>query len=490
MKKALNKWQLILLLLAICTYSCSDDKDSGLTPFDPSKDVIITGFTPEEGGAYQQLLIYGENFGTDASIVSVTIGGEPAVIVSVTGTSIYCFVPTKAYSGIIEVTIDDGDHVKKVTASKPFAYTKEMMVGTLCGYRNKDDDQGWDPGPFSSCSGFRNDACMMFDPLNKNHLYICYDGHNFVQVIDLQKREVRNAFNVGGLGLNSRVRSIDFTKASTTYGKEEAQYMVITFDYSDKGLDSPNVYLVERSASGTFDDTSEMTCIAKYKECNGASVHPNGEIYFNSHEQGQVFRLDLEDYYADPVNWNANVENNKKIEKLFTIADPSWEFKIFIHPTGSYAYLVVINQHYILRTDYNPATKKFVTPYVVAGGYKVSGYVDDVGINARMNRPYQGVFVKNKEYTKGDQYDFYFADRENFCIRLMTPDGVVTTYAGRGTTSVNSDNSFSGTDDGALRTTARFKQVTGIAYDEENEIFYIEDREGRTIRTISMDKGE
>jgi len=331
---------------------------------------------------------------------------------------------------------------------------------------------------------------MCFDPVNKNHLYVAYDGYNFVQVIDLEKKEVRNAFNVSTLGLNSRVRSIDFTKASAAHNKAEGQFMVVTFDYSSRGLNSPNVYLVERNANGTFDDSCPMNSIANYKECNGASVHPNGEIYFNSHEQGQIYRLDPDDYYADPAGWNPSVEGNDKIERLFTIADPSWEFKIFIHPSGNYAYLVVINNHYILRTDYNSVTKRFVTPYVVAGGYKVPGYIDDVGTSARFHRPYQGVFVKNKEYVTGDQYDFYIADFENYCIRQITPDGVVSTFAGRGSTSVNSDNNYWGTDDGALRTTARFRKVSGMAYDEQNEIFYIGDTEGRTIRTISMDKGE
>lgn len=32
------------------------------------------------------------------------------------------------------------------------------------------------------------------------------------------------------------------------------------------------------------------------------------------------------------------------------------------------------------------------------GGYKQSGYKDDVGTVARMNQPSQGVFVKNDEY--------------------------------------------------------------------------------------------
>lgn len=46
----------------------------------------------------QKILIYGENFGNDPSLIEVTIGGQKAPVVNVQSTVIYCIVPTKAYS--------------------------------------------------------------------------------------------------------------------------------------------------------------------------------------------------------------------------------------------------------------------------------------------------------------------------------------------------------------------------------------------------------
>lgn len=37
-----------------------------------------------------------------------------------------------------------------------------------------------------------------------------------------------------------------------------------------------------------------------------------------------------------------------------------------------------------------------------------------------MNNPCQGVFVKNPDYTGEEEYDFYFVDRLNFCVRKVT----------------------------------------------------------------------
>ncbi len=497
MKKVLE-WQWILLaLFSVCISACKDDEVTGTEAFDPSQPVVISDFTPKEGGAYQKLLIYGENFGVDTSLVQVTIGGKNAVVINVKNNYIYCFVPSGAFSGEIEVTIGKGENKVTATAATAFAYEKKMVVGTLCGYRNNADDQGWRDGPFEGpdnvrCCGFSTAGRLAFDPLNKKHLYICYDGHQAIQLIDLEKRELTSPLSLNGVP-SSRIRSIDFNKASDYAA--EAEYMIVAIDFDGQGTESPSVYLVKRNADGTFDDNSDIQLLAAYKQCNGATVHPiNGELYFNSYEYGQVFRLNLDDYFATlqrGENWNANVMQNSAFKQLFTIADPQWEFQIFIHPTGKYAYFGVINNHYFMRSDYDESKKEFVTPYTVAGGYKVSGYKDDVGTEARMHEPCQGVFVYNKEYAGNeDEYDFYFVDKLNFCVRKMTPDAIVSTYAGRGTSSAIADNNQWGTDDGDLREVARFRDVTGLAYDDESNIFYVHDFVGHTIRTISLEEEE
>lgn len=501
MKKEMFKSLLWLLpaAFAFCMSSCKDDtEDATNVPFDASKPVVITDFTPKEGGAYQKLLIYGENFGTDASLVKVTIGGKDAVVISVKSTYIYCFVPSGAFSGEIVVSIGEGDNIVTATASTIFNYEKNMVVSTLCGFRNTRDDQGWRDGPFDGednvrCCGFAEDGRLYFDPLNKNHLYICYDGHKAIQLIDLEERYLSSPLSLNTVP-NSRIRSITFNKASEY--ADEAEYMIVAIDYDGQGTSSPSVYIIKRNEDGTFDDNSDIQLLASYKQCNGAIVHPiNGELYFNSYENGQVYRLDLDEYFStvqSGQSWNANVTDRPEVfRQLFTIADPSWEFQIFIHPTGKYAYFGVINNHYFMRSDYNEEAQEFVTPYTVFGGYKVSGYQDDVGTAARFNEPSQGVFVYNEEYAGSeDEYDFYLVDKYNYCVRLVTPDAIVSTYAGRGTSTALADNNQWGTDDGDLREVARFRDVTGLAYDEENNIFYIHDYVGRTIRTISMETEE
>ena len=482
-----------LVLLAFCLNGCKDKEDVESLDFNPSLPVEVNDFTPKEGGVGQKLVIYGKNFGNDPKLVKVKIGGKDATVINVRGNSLYFFVPQGAYSGEIEVTVGEGEQKQMGSITDPervFKYERKMVVGTYCGFRNARDDQGWRDGALFDengkplACGFRNDGFMKFDPLHKDHLYICYDGAD-VQMIDLTTKHLSTPMHRSKFG-DRRLRSIDFTR--------DGKYMIVATDFDGWGLNSPSAYIVTRNADGTFSDESEANVLVAYKQCNGAFIHPvNGELYFNSYERGQVFRQDMDMYFdtiAKGENWTSNWDN-RKYEELFTIQDTSWEFQIIIHPSGKYAYIVVINQHYILRTDYNEETKRFAPPYVVAGQARSAGWNDGVGTDARMDHPYQGIFVKNPDYVaegKDDQYDFYFCDRNNWCVRKLTPEGIVTTYAGRGRSSASGDQNQWGTDDGDLREVARFRDVTGIAYDEESGTFYILDTVGRTIRTISMEK--
>ncbi|MDR1881525.1 MAG: IPT/TIG domain-containing protein [Prevotella sp.] len=462
------RWML-LALAALCFASCkNDDSDtSEAAPFDPSQPVLISDFTPEEGGMGQRLVIYGKNFGNDPDIVRVFIGGKEANVIGAEGESLYCLVPRKAFKGDIEVHVGDEESPVIAKSDRLFVYQRKMVVSTVAGYRNERNDQGWKDGKFKDAdqnkmaSGFDRSSHMKFDPLNPKHLWVTFDENNGLYLFNFEDSTVTKRMSDF-----DRPRSVDFTL--------DGQYMIIAEDRG--GENDRATYTLSRESG-----FKSRTVLTQYKQCNGASVHPvNGEMYFNSYEKGQFFRFDLNKYFSEGLG-------TKAYEQLFVVHDPSWEYKIFIHPTGSYAYIVVINQHYILRVDYNWEKERFNQPYLVCGQLREAGWVDGVGSAVRLRNPYQGVFVKNPEYAgKPDEYDFYFAEQENHDIRKLTPDGVVTTFAGRGSSSINPDPW--GYVDGDLREEARFDKPTGIAYDEEEGAFYIGDRSNWRIRKIALEE--
>ncbi|MBQ8046923.1 MAG: IPT/TIG domain-containing protein [Prevotella sp.] len=568
---------LLMLSLTGCSDSTSNIEDyigtHNADPYDPSKPVTITGFTPELGGVGQQVIIYGSNFGNDPSLINLTIGGKPAIVVSVAGNALYTFVPSHAFSGKIELTVGEGKDAKTVVCDKNFEYERKMVVGTLCGYKNELDNQGWKEGSFEECCGFRNDGVMQFSPYNHDQLFIVYDQEPYygttahsIQMLDLKERTVKDLINLSKFN-NQRLRTIDFAvdpfaydengnfevdeegniigrapegwvDAATARQKRWREHLIVSADNWDSNWTADAVYIVDRDRNGDFSSNSPVIHLANYRQCNGASLHPGNtdgkhgpiidtyskELYFTSYDQGEIIRLDMDKYWDtllptgevdDDGNdiypaWDPYVNTNTEaFRKLFTIQDSGWEFQINIHPSGDYAYIVVINQVYILRSDYDWNRRTFLPPYQVAGSMKERGFVDGVGKSAKLARPYQGTFVKNEAYAgSADEYDFYFCDnswypnhpagdaeREAHAIRLLTPEGIVRTYAG-GSKNTHADGFVYGSENGELRDVARFDRPTGLVNDvhvdrltgENTLIFYILDTMNRKIRTITMEE--
>ena len=534
-------------------------------PFDPSKPVVISEFTPTSGSVGQQICIKGSNFGNDPEKVHVTIGGKDAVVVSVRSKSLYAYVPSAAYdkidgqilTGTVEVSVTDGKTTKNTQASNIFTYERKMVVGRLCGkFYEREDDAIWVDGSFEECSGFKNDGVMQFSPYNHDQLFIVYDQEphfgvvaHGIQLVDLRERTVKTILPLNKFS-NQRLRTIDFAVDPFMYNEDgtyawrldedgnktgysdaewEAtatheqlkwrEHLIISADNDNTEYRANSVYIVDRDPNGEFSSASNVRPLANYRQCNGASLHPvNGELYFTSFTQGEVIRLDMDVYWntilPDSIGgkgsaWSPYVLQNETtstgsssghgaFERLFTVQDTGWEFQIDIHPSGKYAYIVVINRNYILRSDYNEKTKKFSAPYRIAGDMSHEGFQDGVGLSALLRRPYQGTFVKNEQYEaqgKDDIYDFYFCDSRNDAIRLLTPEGIVKTYAG-GSANTHSDGNTYGNENGELRDFARFHRPTGLVNDvhrdaitgENTLIFYILDTSNFCLRTITMEE--
>lgn len=463
-------WSTCWILLALVAFvfgSCKDDNKSQIEVYDPNKPVAITDFTPKTGGGNSRLVIYGENFGTDPALIKVTVGGKEAKVISAQGNSIYCLVAQKSYKGDIKLTVGSGQQTQTAVADEKFAYIRQMVVSTLCGYKDEKGNYDIKDGPFDDCGGFAYPTWLSFDPKDSRYLYLIQDHEGRpMRMLDLEKKTVHTV--TGGNNGMERRRTITWTVDGDT--------MIIANDQGSEDRVN-NSYLV-RNGFGK-DAFKNPQTLQVGKQCNGSAIHPvNHELYYNSFGLGEVFRFD---YWKD--------RNFNTYQKLYNIQDRDWEFNFQIHPSGNYAYIVVVNQHYIMRTDYNWAKKTFGTPYLVCGKTGSAGWDDKVGEKARLSTPYQGVFVKNDEYVKEkreDVYDFYFCEQGNQCVRTLTPEGSVTTFAGRGSLGVNSD--AHGYINGGLRTEARFHNPTSIAYDEKTKSFYIGDIENRRIRKIALEE--
>jgi hypothetical protein len=446
-----------LVMMMLCFVQCkeSSESDTLSADFDPSKPITVTDFLPKEGGAGSNLVIYGENFGNNISRIEVVIGGKSAKVINVKGNSLYCIVPAQAYEGDIQVSVLDEageEELARGKAKDAFLYERKWVVTDLVGtYYEVGSQFEEKEGPFGDCGAFKEMTWFTFDPKNPNHLYFAAENSS-ARKVDLEQRYV-SYFRTPGIG-----------RKSVILWKPDGDRDLITPE--NHASDTRNAFYVF-SRSSNFLSSQVINRVAR--GVNGAAIHPvNGEMYYSLYRAGEVRRHDL-----------------TTGDDRLAFANPfsSVAIYIVIHPSGDYAYITNSERHYILRSDYDYERKTFKAPYPVAGMASTSSWLDGVGTSARLNRPMQGVFVKNPDYEEqgGDQYDYYFCDRDNHCIRKVTPQGRVSTFAGRG------NNGTSGYANGDLRLEARFRAPRAITYDETRNCFYVGDTDNWIIRKIALE---
>lgn len=446
----------LLLLITLCFVGCKDDDKQEEVGFDPSKPVVVSDFTPKEGGLGSRLVVYGDNFGNDISKLKVTIGGQKAKVIGVKNQSLHCFIPAKAYEGDIEVSILDGrgEALAFGKAEVNFIYKKKTLVTTLIGetYENNTKFDVKD-GPFDDCGGLEKMEWMVFDPNNHNRLYIC-GGAKSHRVVDFEKEELGTITFPGDAGTGD-INILSFSKKGE---------LIVVKNMTE---DNRNGLFFFSPESGFKTQVDAVFA----RGCRAAIPHPiNGEIYTSRYDKGWIGRYDPE----------TKINKMDEIQLPYSAAD----LYVAIHPLGNYMYIMLRNKYYIMRSDYNWEKKTFMMPYLACGKYGEKGYADGIGNSARLNEPQQGCFVKNPDYEgQKDEYDFYFCDKQNQCVRKLTPEGRVSTFAGR----PNGDGK-TGFNDGDLRAEARFNYPASIVYDEERGCFFVGDSNNHRIRKIALEE--
>lgn len=538
-------------LLACSMMSCDNNLDIEIVgvkgdPHDPSKAIKVTDWSPKEGGSGQQMVIYGENFGNDPSIIKVAVGGNEAVVISAVGNAIYCTVPSKPatdvapdFNGTEDEVIPEADAdvapaqeeevpagfgltvavgaqgtMKVASVENAFSYKKVWRVGTLIGKVNDKDELEVKDGPFDDCGNFYNPQMFAVDPLNENHLYVSGDNNGDVRLIDFENEYVYTIIK-GNTTPGNRIRSVSFCPTNILKRRQDGSIKELYPDFAlepypadgDVGAydlilshdtwtaSNPTVTLYRRNRGGSYSVADEFgetgytigeqafkntdrIVVATGITCNGAYVHPySGSLFFNSYSTAEMFKMDALRIFDG--------KEDRKGESQYKFGESGWEFNNVCHPDGLYMVMCMINRGWIGKSVYNRSTDTFAAGMGYVGSDSVmglgggAGYLDDIGLSARCSGPRQAIFVYNEAYKDNeDKYDMYFTDANNHCIRKVTPQGIVTTFAGRG------NNGTWGYADGLAREEAQFNQPMALAYNVQRNEFYVGDVGNKRIRVI------
>lgn len=411
--------------------SCSEN-DTKEGPYDPSKPIIFEKFSPKEGGSTTQLIISGSNFGNDTALIKVQVGNREARIIGVSPSKIYAVIKARSVdeSGETQIRVSVADKEPFIFEDK-FKYHLTQMVSTFAG---KGDEGGLDGDPLNAT--FYQPTWLTID--KDGLLYVC-EERGGLRTID-HSGYVNTIFTYTG----ERQRGICFSISQDTLymasDKDNKTYPPVSYMLRDNGFTNPRGLI--RGISS---------------HCNSVAVNPvDGYVFWTQYTDGMV-------YYCDPKNPTEYF--------LAEMLNKSNELESFVYWSrdGKTFYHVAKGKHVVYRIGYNPVTHKFVgDEEVFAGKWGESGFENGAGENARLHDPWQLV--------EDQDGNVYIADRGNNVIRKVTPEKVVSVYAG------NRQQGFVN----GLPLASSFNNPEGIVIDQDG-IMYVADRGNKVIRKIVVE---
>ncbi len=391
---------------------------------------------------------------TAAGVVT-TLAGQAGVTGSAdgTGTAARFLRPTSVAvdtSGNVYVA-DSGNHViRKVTSAG--------VVTTLAG----------NPTVAGAVDGTGVSAGF------NNPRGVAVDGSGNVYVADTGNNAIRKITSAGAV--------TTLAGLSGTYGSTDGTGSDARFNFPNSvALDSAgNIYVADEinntirrvTPSGTVTTLAGSAGTAGSADGTGsaASFHQPTSVAVNQ-ATGDIYVADLGNVMIRKVTSAGVVTTLAGVSGIFGAQDGSGHITnpaLFSVPSGTatsaagYIYVADAGNNMIRQITAGGDVK------IVAGSSTVSGLADGTGSSASFRSP--------TSVATDAAGNIYVADTVNDSIRLITPGGVVTTFAGTGTVAGSADGTG---------TAARFNNPSGIAVDNISGNIYVADFNNHTIRKIT-----
>lgn len=420
--KTFKKFLAILLLVLII--ACS--KDSNTPDIPVATNLLITTISPTTGPKNTVVTIIGTGFSTTTANNIVTINGKACPVLNSTATQLTITIPPSAGSGNIKVVVGNAN-----AESNNFDFiatiTAKIIAGSTFGFNNGS----------ASNAQFKNPAGIAVDA----------DGNLFVA--DIFNEKIRKITPSGDVS----------TFAGTTFGFADGQGNVAMFKRPfDVAIDATgNLYITDlfnhkvRKISNTGLVSTFAGNIEGYLDGIGTSALFNLPSGITIDKQGNLFITDTENRRIRKITSTGVVTTFAgsgaavAADGQGTAASFSSLRGITINPSGN-----------VFVVDDNGAKIRKISPaglVTTFAGSTSQGFADGQGTAAKFGA--SGI-------ASDAQGNLFVADNTNHCIRKITPEGLVSTIAGSGT-SVPFLNSNG--------TTAQFNGPNGITVDTQGNIF-------------------
>ncbi|MCL3780926.1 hypothetical protein EMN47_11085 [Prolixibacteraceae bacterium JC049] len=357
------KWAFSALFISAIFWSCRDD-EIVLPKYDPSLPVKVNSFVPDSGGVGTQLVVIGENFGSDTSLIKVFVNDNEAKVIGVNDTRVYAVVPVRAGTGNVRVEMQKQ---KTVSSEKQFKYKLQQNVLTVAGITDSDGNSDRVDGNLESAQ-FNFPYYMDIDDddnifLLERNAYKSGSTSHALRYVSLSERSVSTKLTSGGATGNLRPIAYSITQDT----------LWCTNDTWNAGVD---LFTLTRQ-QGWFDPTERLHA----RTGNCVAVNPVDGSVVSSH------------YLKSKVNWLNTATGEEK--ELLTLGE-NYVVYLAFSKDGEYLYMTIPEGYQaekgkFYRAKWDYATKTLNDPEMlislgylkqprqVACDYEGNVYICDAG---------------------------------------------------------------------------------------------------------------
>ncbi|MDO5035397.1 MAG: IPT/TIG domain-containing protein [Porphyromonas sp.] len=490
--RKLKQIALFMPLLVCFIYGCSNKKgDVAVMPFDPSQPIEVTSFFPDSGGIATQMIINGNNFGTDTTGLRVyfvdSLGvRHPGGVVSSNGNKIYLAVPKLTYLTSLDIVVErtdaNGNVYSGTIENSPFKYKTQIAVATIIGQATDQHEIPTVQGSFTSCklssptfltlddedNLFITERTLEVGPWARNaNGLVDHGGYaGNILLADSKKEEVIVLKYLNWEPLNAPTFNDD--------PGNEAIYLPEDEMGGYLQLRKAANYTIKKSSMLFTEEGDPFKSQRNWKHCLAANKQD--KMLYTIMYRGELIRINPRTRQSEVLIKNVLPErNNIKGER------GSDNFYVFSPIEPMVMYVVLRHYNMVRRIDLTKITpdgdytgEDYAGLSITEGPQAGKGWEDGPLKMAKFDTPWQLAFTADGK--------LYIADSGNHCVRVIdttvSPDqAVVNTAVG----VPGSPGFRDGGPDQAL-----FNYPSGVAVNSDGSELYVADHKNHVIRKLAI----
>jgi len=391
MKKTLLNAMVMLICIA-AFFACGDaDDPSEGRPYDPSTPVKLTTFYPDSGVYRQNVLLTGENLGTDPSIIRVYFNQKQAPVIGSTGSLMYVTAPRLPGDTCVISVVVGADSM-----SYPgfFKYKSSVTCTTIAG---NGMTNGYQDGNLSN--SILRPAYIALD--KEGHIFLTQKqeinadvtnyNHHITRIDEQNNQLITLVRNVV-----CHVMCVDPQTGVVTYPSETGG-MIITLDPKDYW--APKYHTVRWKDPSQAPAQRIMACLVS---------SPDDGYLYSKLNSGEVIKINPKTYEAETIY---KMPAGSALGMTFRPGEPN----ILYIVSRAYA---GVNANSVCRLDVTDPEGTFMR----LSGSTAAGFRNGPIDVAQFNDP-------RMAFSDADG-NIYVADAGNHCIRRITPQNMVETVLG------------------------------------------------------------